>query len=135
MFWNVLGHTLSLDQNTTCIILHNTINNIHKITHKCVMCLNKLNERMNCFYMGMTHINPITTSMLQRYSRFVFVAITCFKSLFMWITKLLYSTNIFFTGDNLEIHLVLTLCSNFKPLISSSLARLLCSRCFFGEEK
>jgi hypothetical protein len=54
--------------------------------------------------------------------------------LFMWTTGILYLESIFFIGDNIEINLVFTLHSNFRPLVSSSLTRLPCSRCFFGEE-
>jgi hypothetical protein len=53
--------------------------------------------------------------------RFIFVATTQFKSLFMWTTRILYLENIFFIGDNIEIHLVFTLHSNFRPLVLSSL--------------
>jgi len=112
----------------------------HNLTTITKSHTNVLHARTNlmsawiAFNMGMMHINPITTSTSQRYSRFVFVAITQFKSLFMWTIRVLYSTNTLFIRDNMEIHIAFTLWSNFKLLISSNLARLPCSRCLFGEE-
>jgi hypothetical protein len=83
------------------------------VSHACANLMNA----WSAFNMGMMHINPIITSMSQRYSKFVFVSTAWFKSLFMWTTRVLYLANIYFTRDNMENHLVLTMHNNFKSLI------------------
>jgi hypothetical protein len=36
-------------------------------------------------------------------------------------------------GYNMEIHLTFTLWSSFKPLVSSNLTKVPCSKCLLGE--
>lgn len=83
------------------------------VSHACA----NLMSAWNAFNMGMIHTNPIIISMSQKYSKFVFVTTTWFKSLFVWTTKVLYLVNIYFTRDNMENQLVLIMCNNFKSLI------------------
>jgi hypothetical protein len=35
----------------------------------------------------------------------------------------------------MEIHLIITLRSNFKPLVSSNLAKVACPKCLFDEDE
>jgi len=38
-------------------------------------------------------------------------------------------------GDKMEIHLIITLWSNYKPLVSSNLAKMTCPKCLFDEDE
>ncbi len=57
------------------------------------------------------------------------------QSLFMWTIKVLYSIKTFFNGDNMEIHFVFTLYSNFKPLIFKQLGKASMFKVFFWWRK
>ncbi len=38
-------------------------------------------------------------------------------------------------GEKMEIHLIITLWSNFKPLVSNNLAKVACPKCLFDEDE
>ncbi len=84
---------------------------------------------------GMMQTSPITTSMSQRYWRLVFtIAIICISSC-IFTTRIWYSARTHWARNNMEIHLVFTLQSNFKPLVSRNLARIPCSKCLLSEDE
>jgi hypothetical protein len=74
----------------------------------------------------------MTTSMSQRYFRFIFVVINVFMSSFTFTTKVLYFARTYLTRENMEFHLVFTLCGNFNPLVSNNLRKVQYSKCLFG---
>jgi hypothetical protein len=74
----------------------------------------------------------MTTLMSQRYLRFIFVVINVFMSSFTFTTKVLYFARTYLAKENMEFHLVFTLCGNFNPLVSNDLRRMQCSKCLFG---
>jgi hypothetical protein len=79
--------------------------------------------------------SPITTSMSQRYWRLVFTVATICKSSCISTTRVLYSVKTHLAKNNMDIHLIFTLRSNFGPLVSSNLARVPCSKCLLGEDE
>jgi hypothetical protein len=76
---------------------------------------------------SMMQVNLITISMSQRYWRLIFV-INSFSPPKFYI-------EICLIGENMEIHLVFTLWSNFRPFLLRSVGRMSCSRCLFGEDE
>ncbi len=74
----------------------------------------------------------MTTSMSQRYFRFIFVVINVFMSSFTFTTKVLYFARTYLARENMEFHLVFTLCGNFNPLVSNNLRKVQYSKCLFG---
>jgi hypothetical protein len=84
---------------------------------------------------GMMQASSITTSMSQIYYRLVFVVATICKSSCIFTTRVLYFVKNYLVGNNMEIHIIFTLWSSFRPLVSSNLARVPCSKCFLCEDE
>ncbi len=66
--------------------------------------------------------------------RFCWTATIC-KSSCIFTIVILYLIKIHLVGDNMEIHLILTLWSNFKPLVSRNLAKVPFSKGFLDEDE
>ncbi len=81
--------------------------------------------------------NPITISMSQKYWKLIFVELPQYvcKSSCIFTTRILYFVRIHLVGENMEIHLVFTLQNNFKPLVSSKLAKVPYSKYLLGEDE
>jgi len=84
---------------------------------------------------GMMQASSIITSMSQIYYRLVFVVATICKSSCIFTTKVLYFVKNHLVGNNMEIHLIFTLRNNFRPLVSSNLAIVPCSKIFLCEDE
>jgi hypothetical protein len=84
---------------------------------------------------GMMQVKPKNTSTSQRCYWFVFDSTIVCMSSFIFTTKNRYFVRTHLAGDSMEIHLVFTLHSIFKPLVSRNLAKAHCSRCLFSEDE
>jgi hypothetical protein len=73
--------------------------------------------------------------MSQKYWRLVFVVAIIFKSSCIFTTKVLYFIKIRLAIDNMDIHLVFTLWSSFKPLAPSNLSKVPRSKCILSEDE
>lgn len=133
-----MHHISFQDQNTCCTIQHNAHSQQWYKSHTNVSqaYLNLISTWINS-NRNMLQANPITILMSQKYWKLIFVELPQYvcKSSCIFTTRILYFVRIHLVGENMEIHLVFTLQNNFKPLVSSKLAKVPYSKYLLGEDE